>query len=86
MILSHSDRIFDTLVDTQRKRVSMKTTFYLRKDIIVAGKHPIYLRISGNSDKSYERIHLYLYVDKKFWHAKKQRVFSNGVTELGNTK
>lgn len=76
MILTNSDRIFDTQLNTQRYRVSMKTTFYLRPDNMIQGKNPIYLRISGNSMPS-ERIHTYLYVDAKFWHSKKQRVSEN---------
>jgi integrase/recombinase XerD len=80
MLFQSSDRIFDTLIDTHRKRVSMKTTFYLRNDIIVNGKKPIYLRISGNNATS-ERIHLYIYIDEKFWHAKNQRVILNNSIE-----
>jgi len=84
MFLTDSDRIFDTLIDTQRKRVSMKTKFYLRKDIDVNGKNPIYLRISGNNEPV-ERIHTFIYVDAKIWHAKNQRVFSQSNTENDDT-
>jgi integrase/recombinase XerD len=60
----------------------MRTTFYIRKDITVQGKHPIYLRISGGDIKLTERINIGLYVSPKLWHVKNQRVYSNGDIEL----
>lgn len=77
MITKLSERIFDTLTSTQRNRVSMKTKFYIRKDIFVQGKNPIYLRLSGDSYLP-ERIHLNLYVASKDWSEKNQRI--TGVT------
>lgn len=82
MILTASDHFLNTLINTQRKRVFMKTSFFIRKDIIVQDKHPIYLRISGGDIKLTERIFLNIYVDKKIWHVKNQRVLSNGLQEL----
>ena len=82
MILTQSDHLLNTLINTHKKQVFMRTSFYLRKDVKVREKHPIYLRISGGDIKLTERIFLNLYVDPKIWHAKKQRVLSGGIPEI----
>lgn len=82
MILTQSDHLLNTLINTHQKQVFMRTSFYLRKDVKVREKHPLYLRISGGDIKLTERIFLNLYVDPKIWHAKKQRVLSGGVPEI----
>jgi len=80
MLIIDSKRNFDTLFDTQTKHVLMKTKFYIRRDITVLGKNPIYLRISGLGQS--ERMHQNLFVDFKLWDQKKQRINSKGVREL----
>src|SRR5690606_902728 len=62
------DSIFDTLIDTQKLYVSMKTKFVLRKDSVKENKAPVYLHITGNKQR--ERIFLDLYVDVKQWDEK----------------
>jgi integrase/recombinase XerD len=62
------DYIFDTLIDTRKIYVSMKTKFVLRKDIIKDDKAPVYLHITGNKQR--ERIFIDLYVDVKQWDEK----------------
>jgi len=67
-----SERIFDTLVDTRKMYVSMKTYFTLREDRIVEGKSPIYLMASGSKQR--ERIHTKIFVDPQIWLGDKKRV------------
>lgn len=74
MFFKASDRIFDTLIDTHKNRVTMiKTNFYLRKDITVHGEHPIYLHVTGGGGKR-ERIHLNLFVSEKQWNPKNELI------------
>lgn len=70
------DTIFDTLVDTHKIYVSMKTKFILRK-YDNDKPLPVYLHITGNGR---ERIHLDIYVDSKKWNLKTQRL--NNPTQL----
>jgi integrase/recombinase XerD len=72
MYLTSSERIFDTLVDTHKIYVSMRTYFLLRKDKIIDGKSPIYLMCSGSKQR--ERIHTKIYVDPQIWLGDKKRV------------
>ncbi|WP_445458453.1 tyrosine-type recombinase/integrase [Flavobacterium sp. HNIBRBA15423] len=74
MFFQTSERIFDTLADTQQKRVSMiKTNFSIRRDITVRGEHPIYLNISRNGYKR-ERIHLQVYLKPVNWIADTEEI------------
>ena len=84
MLLANNDRIFDTLIDTQLKRVSMiKTKFLLRKDIIVNNEHPLYLHITGGGHPR-ERIHLDVYINNKHWDDKTENV-NHKLSELEDT-
>lgn len=74
MLFQSTDRIFDTLIDTQKKRVSMiKVKFTIRKDILVSGEHPIYINITGGGHKR-ERIHTQIYVAEKFWNKDLEKI------------
>ena len=76
MLFINTDRVFDTLIDTQLNRVSMiKTKFHLRKDIVVNNEHPLYLHITGGGHPR-ERIHLEIYLNTKQWDSKSQKIFS----------
>lgn len=76
MIYNTSERIFDTLFDTQRIYVSkMRTKFVLRKDVLNEGKHPIYIHITGN--KKREVIHTGVYCARNDWNEETQRFRPN---------
>jgi site-specific recombinase XerD len=78
MFLTPSERIFDTLIDTHKNRVSMiRTKFTLRKDFSVAGEHPIYLHITGGGHKR-ERIHTQLFVKSNEWNDKQEQIIGKG--------
>jgi len=73
MIITNTERIFDTLFDTQTKYVSkMKTTFKIRKDVISNGKNPIYIHITGGGDR--EVINTGIHVKSTNWIPSKERV------------
>lgn len=71
----HSDRIFDTLVDTNKIYVSLKDRFYLREYKNIDGKSPVMLSITGN--KKRERILLEISVVPEHWQSDIQRVIPN---------
>lgn len=72
MILQKTESIFDTLVDTNKIYVSMKTSFVLRAYKDREGNSPVYLFIT--SGKTRERINLDLRVDARLWNSKQQRL------------
>lgn len=65
------DRIFDTLFDTNKKFVAMRTNFNLRNYKNKEGESLIYLTISSGKER--ERINLDLTVNPKHWDKTKQR-------------
>lgn len=67
-----SERIFDTLVDTNKIYVSMKDKFVLRAYINAEGKSPISLHLTGNYKR--ERIPVEINVNPKEWDSKKERL------------
>lgn len=74
MFTNHSERIFDTLIDTNKKYVSMiKVKFYLRKDYKTQNSNLVCVSITK---AGYDRVRfgLELYVDQKYWDDKKQSV------------
>src|SRR5690606_41978929 len=70
------DRIFDTLFDTNKKFVAMRTNFNLRNYKNKEGEGVIYLTISSGKER--ERINLDLTVNTKHGDKTKQRVRSSG--------
>ena len=62
-MMNASDRIFDTLVDTNKIYVSMKDKFCIRAYKNAEGKSPISLHLSG--DYKRERISLNINVNSK---------------------
>ena len=70
MNTSLQDALFDTWVDTQKIYGAMKTRIYIRKDVQVDGKCPLYLGIEGNK----RRINLKIYVDPQLWLRDKKRL------------
>ena len=71
-MMNASDRIFDTLVDTNKIYVSMKDKFCIRAYKNAEGKSPISLHLSG--DYKRERISLNINVNPKEWDLKKERL------------
>lgn len=69
---SVSERIFDTLVDTNKIYVSMKDKFVMRAYKNADGKSPISLHLSG--DYKRERVSLNINVNPKEWDLKKERL------------
>lgn len=67
-----SERIFDTMVDTNKLFVSMKTRFVLREYKNKGGLSPISLHITGNGQR--ERYNMALEVDTKEFDRVKQRL------------
>jgi hypothetical protein len=67
-----SERIFDTLVDTNKIYVSMKDKFSIRAYKNAEGKSPISLHLTG--DYKRERISLNINVNPKEWDIKKERL------------
>ena len=67
-----SERIFDTLVDTNKIYVSMKDKFVVRAYINAEGKSPVSLHLTG--DYKRERISLDINVNPKEWDSKKERL------------
>jgi len=68
-MMNVSERIFDTLVDTNKIYVSMKDNFKLRNYINSEGKSPVILHITG--DYKRERIPLDINVNPREWDVKK---------------
>lgn len=68
----YQNRIYDTLLDTNKIFVSMNTNFILRNYINKEGKSLVYLYVTSQSER--ERISLDLMVNPKDWDAKKNRV------------
>lgn len=66
------NRIFDTIVDTRKLFVSMKTKIVKRDYVNAEGKSLLYLHATSNSKR--ERIPLDIYVPAKQWDPKKSRV------------
>lgn len=72
-MMNASERIFDTLVDTNKLYVSMKTYFTIRPYKKNPENALIYLFITG--DKKRERINFDVQVQVKDWDKEKQRLF-----------
>lgn len=72
-MMNASERIFDTLVDTTKLYVSMKTYFTIRPYKKNPEKALVYLFITG--DKKRERINFDIQVQVKDWDKEKQRLF-----------
>jgi site-specific recombinase XerD len=70
-MITATDRVFDTLVATNKIYVSMKENFTFR-EYTKAGKTPLVLTITGNSQR--ERIALGLEIDSQQWDKSKQRM------------
>jgi site-specific recombinase XerD len=70
-MITATDRIFDTLVATNKIYVSMKENFTFR-EYTKAGKKPLVLTITGSSQR--ERIALDIDIDIKQWDKSKQRM------------
>ncbi|SFU49309.1 Site-specific recombinase XerD [Pustulibacterium marinum] len=66
------DQIFDTLIDTKKFYVSMNTRFYVRQTVNKDGLSHVYLSITHGDQR--ERIPLKIFVNKKKWDKKKQRL------------
>lgn len=66
-----TDQIFDTLFDTNKKIVAMRTNFSLRNYKNKDGECLIYLTITSGTSR--ERISLDLFVNPNKWDAKRQR-------------
>jgi site-specific recombinase XerD len=73
-MITATDRIFDTLVATNKIYVSMKENFTFR-EYTKSGKTPLVLTITGNSQR--ERIALGLEIDTQQWDKSKQRLLPN---------
>ncbi len=71
-MMNTSERIFDTLVDTNKIYVSMKDKFSIRNYKNADGKSPISLHLTG--DYKRERISLNINVNPKEWDLKKERL------------
>lgn len=71
-MIQSKERIFDTLVDTNKIYVSMKDKFCIRAYKNAEGKSPISLHLSG--DYKRERVSLNINVDPKEWDIKKERL------------
>ena len=71
MILTSSDRIFDTLIDTKQIYVAMKNYFIIRPYDNNPNKALVYLVVTGSSQR--ERISLGITVDVKDWDESKKR-------------
>lgn len=67
-----TERIFDTLVDTNKIYVSMKDKFTIRAYKNADGKSPVSLHLTG--DYKRERISLNINVNPNEWDSKKQRL------------
>lgn len=70
--LPHSDRIFDTQVDTKKIFVSMKYKFEPHNYIAKDGKSLLYLYIWETHPV--EKIPLDIYIERKYWDRKAKRV------------
>lgn len=66
------DRVFDTLVDTKKMFVSVKTRIVKRNYVNTDGLSPLYLHVSKNYQR--ERISLEIYVPPKLWDSKEARL------------
>lgn len=66
------EKIFDTLVDTKKMFVSMKTRIVKRNYVNAEGLSPLYLHISKNYQR--ERIPLEIYVPPSLWDPKEARI------------
>jgi site-specific recombinase XerD len=71
-MITATDRVFDTLVATNKIYVSMKENFTFR-EYTKSGKTPLVLTITGNSQR--ERIALGLEINTQQWDKSKQRMF-----------
>lgn len=70
MYFTPSDRIFDTLIDTTKTRVSMiRTKFYIRKEYHYNNECPIYVSLNRAGYKR-ERFSLDLWINPIFWDEK----------------
>ncbi|PHR71014.1 MAG: hypothetical protein COA67_07390 [Lutibacter sp.] len=65
-----AERIFDTLVDTQKIFVSMRTKFIPRKYQNTQKKSPIYLHVTGRGER--KRVHTDVWIDTKKWDCANQ--------------
>jgi integrase/recombinase XerD len=77
-MIAQTNRIFDTLVDTQKIFVSMKIKFVPRDYTNEDKKAPVYLHITGYGKR--KRVHLDIYIDTKKWSFDTQRInFTTGL-------
>lgn len=65
-------QIFDTRFDTKKYFVTMRSKFSLRSDVNRNGKSLLYLDISDNKKRL--RLKTDIFIEKKYWEPKKQRV------------
>jgi len=71
-MIKSSDRLFDTMIDTNKFFVSVKANFKIRDYKNSAGLSPITLHVSGYGER--ERIQLDVNVDAKYFDRAKQRM------------
>lgn len=70
-LFTDSDRLFDTLLDTNKIYVSMKEKFMLREYDLQNGLTPMYLNITAVNQKK-QRLALDIFVNRKQWNPKTQ--------------
>lgn len=80
MISANKDRIFDTVVDTTKLYVSMKSYFTIRKYKSKPGMGYVYLFVTGNKQR--ERINIDLEISLSDWDKKKKRLLENSKENL----
>lgn len=70
-LFTGADRIFDTLIATNKNYVSMKEKFMLREYDLQNGLAPMYLCITG-LNQTKQRVNLDIHVKRKDWNNKSQ--------------
>lgn len=70
-VFTESDRLFATLLDTNKIYVSMKEKFMLREYDLQNGLAPMYLNITAINQKK-QRLALDIFVNRKEWNPKTQ--------------
>jgi integrase/recombinase XerD len=81
-VLSDSDRIFDTQVDTKKIYVSMKYKFHPHNYVAKDGKTMLLLHVWPPQPA--KKIPLDIYIDRKYWDFKKKRL-SKGAADQETT-
>jgi integrase/recombinase XerD len=74
MLMNRSERIFDTLLDTKRKSVSIKTKFKLREYKLANGLTSLFLDVTGSHER--ERLNIEVAVDARYFDIKTTRCTS----------